>query len=160
MATDYRRHSNLPRGIRNNNPGNMVTGPGWKGEVGHDGRFSIFDDIANGVRAWIIDLHTDITIHGQDTVRKRVEAYAPPSENHTEAYVQGVAQALGVDADDRIPTDYESVKTMFYTHMQIENGAEYSGYISDADFQEGFDRVPALKRAFFLRLTQPKRLPV
>src|SRR4051812_46965540 len=44
----------LPRGIRNNNPGNIRFLPAasaWRGQIGSDGSFGIYDTPANGVRA-------------------------------------------------------------------------------------------------------------
>ena len=141
-----------PIGIRNNNPGNLRPSNAytWNGEVGENGGFIVFSDMAHGIRAWIIDLHTDIVLHGQNTIRKRISSYAPSSDhNNTEKYISDVAAAMGIGADEVFPTDYDSIKTMFFTQMH-EEVAPYDKDISEEDFQAGFDLVPATKRAFFL----------
>ena len=40
-----------PRGIRNNNPGNIVAGDKWLGRTGTDGRFVKFKSAEYGLRA-------------------------------------------------------------------------------------------------------------
>ena len=88
---DFRGKTNLSRGIRNNNPGNLVkTSIQWKGKVkGSDSRFETFANIYYGVRAAGLDLIADIK-KGKNTIRKLITEYAPPNENDTTAYINKV----------------------------------------------------------------------
>jgi hypothetical protein len=92
----------LPRGIRNNNPGNIRWIPNerarWRGMIGQEGNYGIFDTPANGIRAIGGELRASIR-KGQTTVREIINEWAPPFENNTDAYVRAVARALGVQPD-------------------------------------------------------------
>lgn len=99
-----------PRGIRNNNPGNIdwIETPSkrWRGMIRKEtpaegGRFAVFDSPANGVRAIAQELLLDER-RGIRTIAGLVGNWAPPGENNTPAYVGAVARAAGVEADDAI----------------------------------------------------------
>jgi hypothetical protein len=101
---------NGPRGVRNNNPGNIdwIENPSkrWRGMVRKEspeegGRFAIFDSPANGVRAIAQELLLDER-RGIRTIAGLISAWAPPGENNTPAYVRAVARAVGVEPDDSI----------------------------------------------------------
>jgi hypothetical protein len=100
----YQVTKNYPRGIRNNNPGNLrQANQGWRGEVGtDDAGFVIFDTMQNGVRAMTIVLINYYYRHGLKTVRGMINRYAPPVENNTDAYINHVARVLGVGTDQSI----------------------------------------------------------
>lgn len=99
-----------PRGIRNNNPGNIEAGIGWKGEVGDDGRFATFATPEHGIRALALNAVNSQRVHGNDTVLDLINRWAPPSENNTVAYANQVAKALGVGIDD--PVDLSNPDTL------------------------------------------------
>ena len=66
---DYRGQSGLPRGMRNNNPGNLkYFNIGWQGEVGSDGVFSIFESYKWGIRAMMKQLFNYFN-EGRDTIQ-------------------------------------------------------------------------------------------
>lgn len=93
-----------PRGIRNNNPGNIRhSAAKWQGMAAQqtDGAFVQFIAPEYGIRA-LSKLLDNYAAQGLTTVRKIINRYAPPSENVTSAYVAQVAQALGVQPDDYI----------------------------------------------------------
>ena len=97
--------SNKPRGIRNNNPGNIeYTGTEWLGldEPKHDGRFMRFVDPVFGIRALARVLSNYQRLHGINTVRGIVNRWAPPSENDSGSYMNHVASVLGVGVDEPI----------------------------------------------------------
>lgn len=88
-----------PRGIRNNNPGNIrydgVTP--WRGMVSVDGGgFVVFDTPENGIRAMARVLTNYERVHGLNTVAGIIGRWAPATENDTRAYVADVAARLGV----------------------------------------------------------------
>lgn len=92
-----------PRGIRNNNPGNLrPSGDKWLGQVGTDGGYLQFDTAANGLRALARNLFTYYRQHDLNTVAGIIGRWAPQSENDTGAYVAAVARALGVKPTDKL----------------------------------------------------------
>lgn len=115
------------RGIRNNNPGNLVkTSDAWKGKVPHtqntDSRFEQFIAPEWGIRAMLIDIRGDITKKGQNTIRKLITSYAPAFENDTAAYIAAVSKATGKSADSVLTTnDYLPLLKAIIKH---ENGVQ------------------------------------
>lgn len=91
---------NLPRGIRNNNPGNIErTSVRWKGmaaDQSADSRFIVFTAPQWGIRAIARILLGDWR-EGQDTIASLIHEWAPPFENDTDAYVHAVGRACGVN---------------------------------------------------------------
>ena len=97
----------LPRGIRNNNPLNIVKGNSWKGERANqtDKRFEEFESMAMGLRAGFVLLRN--YIEGTktrptkfNTVRKIIARWAPPSENYTQRYIDNVCKWSGLLPDE------------------------------------------------------------
>ena len=93
---------NRPRGIRNNNPGNIEyhANNDWLGQVGSDGRYSVFDKPENGIRALARLLINYGRFYGLETVGGIVSRWAPDFENDTASYVRAVADRLGVQPFD------------------------------------------------------------
>jgi hypothetical protein len=95
----------LPRGIRNNNPGNIRIGASrWEGQrpVQADPDFVEFDDPVSGLRALMRVLMTYRLKYGLDTVESLINRFAPPKENATDNYIYIVSRALGVKRKDAI----------------------------------------------------------
>lgn len=94
----------LPRGIRNNNPGNIVQSTvKWEGEVqGNDPRYVTFDTPEAGIRALSKNLVAYQEQHGINTVEGVIARWAPATENDTETYVKTVAKDLGVKPDQAL----------------------------------------------------------
>lgn len=83
--------SPLPRGIRNNNPGNIrETGADWLGQNGDDGAFCIFIAPEYGIRA-MARIFANYRKRGISTIEQIIMTWAPPSENNTQAYIAAVA---------------------------------------------------------------------
>ncbi|WP_205598448.1 hypothetical protein [Halomonas sp. NO4] len=94
-----------PRGIRNNNPGNIeYTGTRWQGldDPPSDGRFMRFTAPEYGIRALARVLDTYTNTHGITNVMGIINRWAPSHENPTNAYAEHVAHALGVGVWDEI----------------------------------------------------------
>ena len=91
-----------PRGIRNNNPGNIRKSAAvWLGKIaGDDPAFEVFDSPAHGIRAIAKLLLNYERKYGLNTVHGLIDRWAPPVENDTSAYVRFVAGSLAVDPDD------------------------------------------------------------
>ena len=81
----------LTRGIRNNNPLNIRKGNKWMGlrDFPTDKEFDEFLSMQFGFRAAFKIIFTYIQ-RGDDTIRKIITRWAPPSENDTEAYIRFV----------------------------------------------------------------------
>lgn len=131
----------LPRGIRNNNPGNIRHGDNWQG-LNPNGRnidsaFCVFESPVFGIRALAKVLINYKKIHGLNTVRQIVSRYAPPNENQTAAYIQTVAKQLEVYPDTKIDIEERGVLTVFIKAViRMENGIQP---YSDEVIQEGID---------------------
>lgn len=118
-----------PRGIRNNNPGNIRYVKGvtstYQGCTGSDGAFCIFDTARNGIRAAgkLFLVYQDK--YGLRTVRGVIDRWAPPVENNTSSYVTHVCKLMGVGPDDTLDlhryTTLRSLVTAVITH---ENGIQ------------------------------------
>lgn len=122
-------NNNYPRGIRNNNPGNIIiTNIPWQGKLAKenntDGHFEQFISFEFGLRAMIKDLTSKIK-SSQDTVRKILVIYAPTSENNTEAYINSVAAAIGKAADEKLTADKQTLFKLTKAMSKVENGADY-----------------------------------
>lgn len=127
-----------PRGIRNNNAGNIRGSDlfTWKGEIGRDDKdFVIFDTPENGLRALARTLRTYRNNHGINTIEGIIHRYAPPSENITSSYAEHAASALGLPLDATLSeSDYPDLMRVIIKH---ENGMQP---YTDAQIMEGFQR--------------------
>lgn len=119
----------LPRGIRNNNPGNIRHGANWQG-LNPNGRtmdsaFCVFTAPTYGIRALAKVLVNYKKIYGLNTVRQIISRYAPPNENQTKAYIQSVARQLNVYPDTVIDIEELGVLTVFIkVVIRMENGIQ------------------------------------
>jgi hypothetical protein len=87
-----------PRGIRNNNPGNIDQGQDFVGEVSStDARFAQFETPEFGIRAIYKVQKTYEIKHGLTTVADRIARWAPPNENNTQSYINTVASKMDID---------------------------------------------------------------
>jgi hypothetical protein len=79
--------------------------------------------MAYGYRAVFKLLYNYQKRYGLKTIRKLIERWAPANENHTEAYINSVATAVGIAPDAKIETMYhdEMVK-MVAAMSRVENG--------------------------------------
>lgn len=94
-----------PRGIRNNNPGNIINnGIEWKGlkPIQKDGVYYEFIEAKWGIRAMVVILRNYDTLHGLNTIAEIIGRWAPPIENDTLAYIDSVAIKMGLDPHDFI----------------------------------------------------------
>src|SRR5579863_6140547 len=106
--SNHANHSNLnvlPRGIRNNNPGNIRhSGAAWLGRATHqpDASFVRFNTPEHGIRALARILINYQVHYHLETTEQIINRWAPPTENLTDAYVRAVARAAGVNTTDHI----------------------------------------------------------
>lgn len=114
-----------PRGIRNNNPGNLRHSKNaWKGMSNEqtDKDFVQFDSPVMGLRA-LMRLLIGYDQRGFSTVLAIISRYAPSSENNTTAYVQSVCRETGYRPADVL--DFTREETLIKLARAItlhENG--------------------------------------
>lgn len=114
-----------PRGIRNNNPGNLRTTE-FAGTTGADKEgYGKFSTPEAGLRAMAKNLVTQQDKHGLKTVEGIISKYAPPNENDTAAYISTVSAALGVKPDQAINLkDPAVLQKMMSVMIKQENGVQ------------------------------------
>lgn len=115
-----------PRGIKNNNPGNIRKSDiKWQGKVvGTDPAFESFASPEYGIRAMGKILRT-YQRDGFDTVREMIDRWAPPVENDTDSYVNHVASLLGLAANDKVDLDNKTqLKMLLQAIVRHENGQQ------------------------------------
>ncbi len=117
----------IPRGFRNNNPGNLrITGMAWQGKVpveqNTDKAFEQFVSLEYGLRAMIVVLRTYIKRKGLDTIEKIIPVYAPATENDVEAYIQVVSLISGLQRDAVIDFTYDDMHRLVHAMVYHENG--------------------------------------
>ena len=117
-----------PRGLRNNNPGNIrQSSVRYTGEVqpSKEGAFKQFQSMEYGYRAMFVLLHTYARKYGIDTIEKMISRYAPANENHTQAYIDAVSEWSGVPATSHLTTTNAEVMIPIVAAMsRVENGVE------------------------------------
>ena len=122
------RNNNLPRGLRNNNPGNIRRNSDvFQGEkTSSDREFKQFKSMAYGYRAIFKILFNYYRNYKLDTIRKMITRWAPPEDNnHTEAYIKAVSDYAGIPADDPINVnDREQMIRIVAGMSKVENGVE------------------------------------
>jgi hypothetical protein len=119
-----------PRGIRNNNPTNILAGliP-WIGQVGTDGAYIIFSAPLYGLRAAFRDLGNAHLVHGIATVRQVAQRWAPASANDPAAYAANVASYSGLPATAALDFNSEDQMTRLVRGMiGAENGGSWVNF--------------------------------
>ncbi|HHT5623646.1 TPA: hypothetical protein ACTY5A_001051 [Klebsiella aerogenes] len=116
-----------PRGVRNNNPGNLEASSSnpWVGQTGSDGRFAKFETPEHGIRALGRNL-LSYQRQGIDTVSDIINRWAPPSDNNdTAAYIKSVCAQLGVKADQPLDTSNpDTLQALCAAIIKHENGSQ------------------------------------
>jgi len=134
--------SAAPRGIRNNNPGNLIsTKIKWNGKLpknqNKDRRFEMFIAPEYGIRAMIKDLKHDIE-KGKNTVPKLISEYAPKFENNTGAYIQTVCKDLKVSQTAKLLPTKNTLRLLVHSISRVENGGNY---ISNELFNKAYAMI-------------------
>lgn len=127
----------LPRGIRNNNAGNIRWGSNWQSLVPQEQRtdknFCQFVSPVYGLRAMVKVMFTYRDKYGLDTIEGIINKYAPPVENNTQGYINRVCDKLGVKPDQSIRLTDEALTLLIRAICGVENnkdGIDYSNYYS------------------------------
>jgi len=123
-APPYQGNSRDPRGIRNNNPGNLnyVGQAGAIKETGPNGRFAVFQTAEDGLRA-LADQLRRYGSRGINSVRAIISKFAPANENNTQAYIGSVSKGLGIGADAALDlNDPRVIQGLMGAIIRVENG--------------------------------------
>lgn len=136
--------SSVPRGLRNNNPGNLVlTNIAWQGKIPkpqnndtNNGvvvkHFEQFTNLEFGIRAMLKDLINDIN-KGKNTINKIISEYAPPTENNTGVYIQSVSKTLGVTPNQTLThIDSKFLLNLSRAIFKVELGSQHTKIV-DSD---------------------------
>lgn len=116
---------NTPRGIRNNNPGNIRrSADKWQGMSTRqtDDEFVQFDAPEWGIRAMAIILRNYRDRHRLKTLSAMLNRWAPPNENNTERYIQTVSRITGI-APQQVVRD-QDFPALIAAMIRMENGKQ------------------------------------
>lgn len=118
-----------PRGIRNNNPGNIRLGEKWQGlaEVQSDSSFCVFKTPEFGIRA-IAKILLNYKKNGYNTPEKIINRWAPVCENDTKSYILSVCQVIGARPHDYIDVSEKAIMlNLVKAIIRHENGIQPYG---------------------------------
>jgi hypothetical protein len=133
----------MPRGLRNCNPGNIRKGGDvFQGEIipSTDAAFKQFKTMALGYRAMFVTLDT-YRRRGANTIEKIINLWAPPVENNTKSYISSVSVKSRVAPAQEL-TEYSGneYKRIVAAMSAVENGVP----ANMTDVEQGFklqDRI-------------------
>lgn len=132
----------LPRGLRNHNPLNIrKSAATWKGMTQNqpDKSFVTFQSNEYGYRAAFKLIRTYQTKYKCNCIRKIIERWAPPCENHTANYIKEVSRMSGIGPDVIVyPSDEEAMVAIVHSMAIVENGLKYLDYIEEHEIREGY----------------------
>jgi len=114
-----------PIGIRHNNPGNLrPSGDKWRGAIGEERGFLIFDSPLHGLRAMARNIKSQQRKHGLRTISSMMQKYAPESENDTQAYIEFISKSTGFSAYEQLDlTNNLIVVKLMAPMIRMENGS-------------------------------------
>ena len=117
-----------PRGIRNNNPGNIrYKGIEWRGlaKPPSDGAFCVFIAPQFGIRALGKLIRNYYFYYGIRSIKGIINRFAPSSENNSISYIQAVAKSTGFDESEQLDLeDDDVVVALMRAIIRHENGKQ------------------------------------
>lgn len=147
----------LPRGIRNNNPGNIEKGKDkWQGlklkMEETDIRFCEFKDPTWGIRALAVILINYQDKYRLNTVEKIIHRWAPSVENDTIAYINQVCAACRVSPTEPLDLHrYEALQPLVEAIIRHENGkgpkSTLNSWYDRATIDTALQRAGVVKQA-------------
>lgn len=124
----------MTRGIRNNNPLNIVlTEQKWQGKVtpNTDGKFEQFTSMAYGFRAAIIILKNYMRKHKLTTIAQIVARWCPDSTQ--KKYVYSVCQQTGWGGNEKLICCKETLTKLAMAMAVVECGNEILQYKTELE---------------------------
>ena len=97
----------LPRGIRNNNPGNLRSGYGMGTPVPKEDGFARFATMEDGLYSMAMLVSDFYNVTGLRTLPAFIGRYAPSTENDVTQYMNLVSQRLGLNPLSRATHDLQ-----------------------------------------------------
>lgn len=153
MPQSFLNRNDVPVGLQNNNIGNLRGSDAWEGKIGMSatGGYVQFADISWGIRAFLVNLYTQISKYGLDTPFKYISKYAPTGDAHNDPqnYSKYLADSLSIGINDKIPTDTDSLRKIVRSQMEMELGHKYSDLITNEDIDLGISRLNNKVLSFF-----------
>lgn len=145
----YLGNSALPRGIRNNNPGNFkMSSAAWQGKIPQqdntDGTFQQYYYFPMGVRMMIKELKNNYINAGYNTIDSILDRYDPPGNPNYKSYV---SQRTGFGINDPLIADKKTLKSLVQAITRFENGYTGTGLVgasevvSDATFNYAYTLI-------------------
>ncbi|MGK4477248.1 lytic transglycosylase domain-containing protein [Yersinia enterocolitica] len=135
VTEQYRATYSLPRGLRNNNPGNLKFA-GQRGATLEDGpnaRFARFPSMVEGIAA--LDRQVMLYLkRDKNTIDKIIDIYAPSSDgNNTSAYKSYLSRYTGLGLNEKInSSNIYTIQKLIQGIINYENGLA-AGVISGED---------------------------
>lgn len=129
-ASELGLSGDLPRGIRNNNPGNVEHNPdnNWIGlaDPVSDGRYCRFTHPQYAIRAMLWTMLTYQTKYRFKTITQIIERYAPRQDkNATTAYIAHVSKRAGIKPNQAISLrEFETAVAVVTAMIEFENGMQ------------------------------------
>lgn len=144
-AIDFRDRSDLPRGMRNNNPGNIViAGNDWKGKIpvsqNTDRKFEQFVSYQYGVRAMIVLLSNYIDRYGLTTLSAIITRWCSGGCD-LNTYLQVMTQFTGYAANQPLRADREVLKRLVQGIAQVEQGKPGDQLIPENVFNRAWELI-------------------
>ena len=141
-SLSYLGQTGLPRGIRNNNPGNLrKSSSAWQGKIanGTDPAFEQFQTFAYGTRA-MIKLLKNYIGDGYNTLDKIINRWAPAADNNNPgAYISSVAFNGGLIPTQVLTANKETLRKLTIPMADVENGR--NGVISNEMFDLAYSML-------------------
>lgn len=144
-SLSYLGQSGLPRGMRNNNPGNIrISNTAWQGKVpvssNTDRAFEQFKTWAYGIRAMIKNLQSYQRDRGLNNLTQIISTWAPAADNNdTAAYIAAVSMQTGLSPTATLNLKDQSTMRKLVTAMaKVENGRDA---VTDSQFNYAWSIV-------------------
>lgn len=130
--------TNNPRGIRNNNPGNLkISSSAWQGKIPEaqntDGTFEQFQEYKYGVRAM-----TKLLINYINSGRNSIESILNSYSSGSDAYKNYVSNRTGYTRNQILTADKEILRKLVQAMAYFENGVEA---VNDATFNQAYTMI-------------------
>lgn len=138
---DFRTDMSKPRGIRNNNPGNIkIAGNKWLGKVpenqNSDGTFEQFFEYRYGIRAMILLLISYMLKHDKRNLVELIARYTAGDTAEEQAnYVTFVSEKTKISPVEYLSPNKETLRKLVKAMTHRENDV---AAVTDTQFDEAY----------------------